>query len=276
MKPNSTTTSLADIPAIILCGGQGTRLREETEFIPKPMVDIGGRPIMWHIMKHYYEAGVRNFYLCLGYKGGIIKNYFLDYRYRDINFSIDFSHHGPIRGSGVEFLDERKIEDWRVNLIETGADSQTASRINRVLPYLNSQTFFVTYGDGLSNVDLHALLQCHQSGGRLATLTAVRPSSRFGELKLEDGKVTNFQEKPQISAGWINGGFQVFERAAFDQVDPTRDDVVLETDVLQQLAEDHQLSVYEHDGFWQAMDTYRETQMLRDMWAKGHSPWKTW
>jgi glucose-1-phosphate cytidylyltransferase len=181
----------------------------------------------------------------------------------------------PVRGSGVEFLDERKIEDWRVNLIETGAESQTASRISRVLPYLKNQTFFVTYGDGLSNVDLHALLQCHQSGGRLATLTGGSPFIPLWRAEVGGWKVTNFQEKPQISAGWINGGFQVFERAAFDQVDPSRDDVVLETDVLQQLAEDHQLSVYQHDGFWQAMDTYRETQMLRDMWAKGHSPWKT-
>jgi glucose-1-phosphate cytidylyltransferase len=272
----SPPADLSHVPLIILCGGQGTRLREETEFIPKPMVDIGGRPILWHIMKHYYQFGVRDIYLCLGYKGGIIKNYFLDYRYRDVNFSIDFSQHGPVRGSGIEFLDGLQVEDWRVSLVETGAESQTATRIKRVLNYLKAPRFFVTYGDGLSDVDIAGLLACHQQAGRLATLTAVRPSSRFGELGLVDGRVESFREKPQVSEGWINGGFQVFERAAFDAVDPAVDDVVLETDVLRHLADQQQLSVFEHHGFWQAMDTYREAQLLRDMWARGNPPWRTW
>jgi glucose-1-phosphate cytidylyltransferase len=264
-------TKSADRPdVVILCGGLGTRLREETEFKPKPMVEVGNKPILWHIMKHYHQAGSANFILCLGYKGDVIRDYFLNYRRHNSDFAVDF-------GSGnIETLSNGFDEDWRVVLAETGKETLTGARIRRALRYVRGDTFFATYGDGLSDVDLDALLAHHRQSGKLATVTAVHPSSRYGELAIADGMVKTFAEKPQTTSGWINGGFLVFEKAAFDRVRLEDDSVSLEQGVLEYLAADNQLAVYQHPGFWQCMDTYREMQLLNEMWADGRAPWRTW
>jgi len=261
----------AEAPDVmVLCGGLGTRLREETEFKPKPMVEIGGKPILWHIMKHYHGFGANSFVLCLGYKGDVIRDYFLNYRSHNSDFAVDL-------GSGsVETLSNGFDEDWRVVLAETGRDTLTGSRIRRALRYVRGTTFFATYGDGVADVDLGALLAHHRRSGRLATVTAVHPSSRYGELGIEEGMVKTFCEKPQVTQGWINGGFLVFEKAAFDRVSPELDDVSLEQGVLESLAADGQLAVYQHPGFWQCMDTYREMQLLNELWSSGSAPWKSW
>lgn len=265
------TSSVPPIPeVVILCGGLGTRLREETEFKPKPMVEIGGKPILWHIMKHYHAFGSGSFVLCLGYKGDAIRDYFLNYRSCNSDFAVD------IASGSVETLSNGFDENWRVVLAETGRDTLTGSRIRRALRYVKGDTFFATYGDGVSDVDLAALLAHHRRSGRLATVTAVHPSSRYGELAIEGGVVRTFREKPQVTQGWINGGFLVFEKAAFDRVPTHRDDVSLEQGVLEALAAEGQLAVYQHPGFWQCMDTYREMQMLNEIWAGGAAPWKTW
>jgi len=260
---------LHEMTAVILCGGMGTRLREETEFKPKPMVEIGGRPILWHIMKHYAHFGVRNFVLCLGYRGDVIRDYFLNYQVRNCDFAVD------LRTGGIETLSNGIAEDWRVVLAETGQDTLTGSRLRRVLPYLRGNSFFATYGDGLSDVDLDALLAHHRRSGRAATVTAVHPSSRYGELSIHGGLVKSFHEKPQVTEGWINGGFMVFEHRAFDGLGPT-DNVALETGVLEALARQGELAVYQHDGFWQSMDTYREMCLLNELWANGEAPWRIW
>lgn len=254
---------------MLLCGGLGTRLREETEFKPKPMVEIGGKPILWHIMKHYHGAGSRNFILCLGYKGDVIRDYFVNYRRHHSDFAVDFST------DSVETLSNGYDEDWRVVLAETGAETLTGSRIRKALTYVKGDCFFATYGDGVCDVDLDALLAHHKRSGRLATVTAVHPSSRYGELAIEDGAVRTFREKPQTTEGWINGGFLVFEKKAFDRV-RLDENVSLEQGVLEYLAADNQLSVYQHPGFWQCMDTFREMQLLNEMWSSGKAPWRTW
>lgn len=269
-KIRSATTNLATgLDVMILCGGLGTRLREETEFKPKPMVEIGGKPILWHIMKHYHSYGVRNFILCLGYRGDVIRDYFLNYRRRNSDFTVDFA-----KGS-VEELSNGFDEDWRVTLAETGNDSLTGTRIHRALKYVKGNRFMATYGDGVCNVDLPALVQHHQASGRMATVTAVHPSSRYGELAIKDGAVRTFREKPQVTDGWINGGFFVFERDAFDSVNEA-ENPSLEQGVLEGLAQNNELAVYQHPGFWQCMDTFREMQLLNEMWNKGDAPWKTW
>jgi len=264
-----SSTGIADMTAVILCGGQGTRLREETEFKPKPMVEIGGRPILWHIMKLYRHFGVRNFVLCLGYRGDMIRDYFLNYRLRNSDFAVDL-------GSGaLETLTAGETEDWRVVLAETGAETQTAQRLKRALKFVRSNSFFATYGDGLADVDLNALLAHHRRQRRAASVTAVHPSSRFGELAIGGGLVKSFQEKPQVTEGWINGGFMVFEKRAFDGIGP-EDNLPLEAGVLEMLAQRQELAVYQHGGFWQCMDTYREMCLLNEMWAKGNAPWQVW
>jgi len=262
-------TSLADLSAIILCGGLGTRLREETEFKPKPMVEIGGKPILWHIMKHYRHFDVRNFILCCGYKGDAIRDYFLNYPLYNSDFAIDF------RTGAVETLASASDEDWRIVLAETGADTLTGTRIKRALRYSDRSLFLATYGDGVSDIDLERLLAHHKASGKLATVTAVRPSSRFGELSIENNLVTRFREKPQVTEGWINGGFFVFDKRAFDVVSPV-DNVPLEEAVLERLAAQEQLAVYKHHGFWQSMDTYREMTLLNEMWASDRAPWNIW
>ncbi len=259
----------ADLDALILCGGLGTRLREETEFKPKPMVEIGGFPILWHIMKHYHSFGVRNFILCLGYRGDVIRDYFLNYRRRNSDIAVNL-------GTGaIEELSSGFDEDWRVVLAETGDETLTAQRIARALRYVRGNRFFATYGDGVCNLDLDALLSHHVAHDRLATVTAVHPSSRYGEMSIAAGAVRSFREKPQVTEGWINGGFFVFERKAFDDLSAD-DNVSLEAGILEGLTRRDELAVYQHDGFWQCMDTYREMQLLNAMWAEGAAPWNSW
>jgi glucose-1-phosphate cytidylyltransferase len=258
--------SAAALEAVILCGGQGTRLREETEFKPKPMVEIGGRPILWHIMRRYHKYGVRRFILCLGYKGDLIRDYFLNYRLRQCDVTVN------LRSHAVEVHGEDAAEDWEVVLADTGDDAMTGARIKRALPHVRGEEFFATYGDGVADVDIARLLEAHRAGKRLATVTAVHPSSRYGELDIEKGAVRNFLEKPQVADGWINGGYFVLSRRVFDHVG-TGPEVVLESDVLPPLAQRGQLAAYRHDGFWQCMDTYREMLALNQIWARGDAPW---
>jgi len=251
----------------ILAGGKGTRLAEETEVKPKPMVTIGGRPMLWHIMMHYAHYGHQDFYVALGYKGEIIKRYMVDY----------CSLHGDITvnlGSGqVTSSGNGHQHDWNIHLIETGEETQTGGRIKRLAPYIGNETFMLTWGDGLSNVDLDKLLAFHRSHGRLATITAVRPPARYGRLDLEGDSVARFAEKPQLSEGWINGAYFVLEPAIFDYIEG--DQTSWETGPLEQLAQEGQLMAYRHDSFWQCMDTLREKYILENLWAQG-APWKIW
>ena len=265
----SSASDLRDMSAVILCGGLGTRLREETEIKPKPMVCIGEQPILWHIMKLYRYYGVCHFILCLGYRGDVIRDYFLNYRLYHTDVAID------LETGKIEELQERNLEDWQVVLAETGTRSMTGARIRRSLNYVRGDQFFVTYGDGVANLDIGGLLKTHQEAGRMATVTAVHPSSRFGELALDGRRVSSFKEKPQLHEGWINGGFLVMEKQAFRNT--TDDDaLVLETDLLEDLAQRHELAVYRHEGFWQCMDTIREMQLLNELWQTGAAPWKVW
>jgi glucose-1-phosphate cytidylyltransferase len=256
----------AALDAVILCGGQGTRLREETEFKPKPMVEIGGRPILWHIMRRYHRFGVRRFILCLGYKGDVIRDYFLNYRVRSCDVTVNLRDHS------VKVHDETPEEDWEIVLTDTGDDTMTGGRIKRALKHVRGEHFFATYGDGVADIDIAALLAAHEAGGRLATVTAVHPSSRYGEIDVAHDAVKTFAEKPQVNGGWINGGFFVFARRAFDGVSDAPG-LVLETDVLPPLAARAELSAYQHGGFWQCMDTYREMLALNQIWARGNAPW---
>ncbi|HVP21522.1 MAG TPA: glucose-1-phosphate cytidylyltransferase [Anaerolineaceae bacterium] len=252
---------------VLLAGGLGTRLSEETDMRPKPMVEIGDRPILWHIMKIYAHYCFNDFHIALGYKGEAIKRYFWELNNLSGNLTIQF-------GSGnVERLCE-EIEDWQVHLIDTGLDTQTGGRLQRLKPYLCDATFMLTYGDGVSNVDLADLLRFHRAQGCISTVTAVRPPARFGGLILEGGRAAGFSEKPQIGEGWINGGFFVFEPRIFDYLDG--DATNLEADVLTRLAADGQLAAYQHTGFWQCMDTLREKRLLDHLWKEGNKPWKVW
>jgi len=253
---------------VILAGGLGTRLREETEYRPKPMVQIGGRPLLWHIMKIYSHFGYREFVICLGYKGEMIRDYFLNYETRNRDFTICL-------GSGnIEVHGSHAEEGWRVTMAETGVDTMTGGRIKRVQDYIGRSTFLATYGDGVADVDIKSLVSFHRRRGKLATVSAVRPSSRYGELAIEDGRVTVFREKPQVNEGWINGGFLVLEPGIFDSIDG--DDDSLETGLMPRLVERDQLAVYQHEGFWQCMDTYRETLLLEELWQRNRAPWRVW
>jgi glucose-1-phosphate cytidylyltransferase len=252
---------------VILAGGLGTRLAEETEVKPKPMVEIGGRPILWHIMKHYAHFGLREFYIALGYKGEVIKRYFLDYTRLSGNMTIDLS-----RGK-VETHD-REAEDWVVHLVDTGLHTHTGGRVKRLEPHLRDGTFMVTYGDGVSDLDLGDLLRFHRSHGKVATVTAVRPPARFGGLSFDGDLVARFVEKPQIGEGWINGGFLVLEPGVFEYL--TGDETSLEADTLERLAADRQLAAYQHGRFWQCMDTLRDLRLLESLWQGGNPPWRVW
>ncbi len=243
----------------------GTRLREQTEIRPKPMVEIGGRPILWHIMKIYEAHGHTDFILALGYKGDVIRDYFLNYELRNRDVTVTLGDREMV------LHDPPSEADWRVTLCETGLQSNTGTRLHKLRRYLGDETFLATYGDGVADVDLTALLAYHRSQGRLATVTAVRPSSRFGELAIEDGVVKVFREKPQVHDGWINGGFFVFESGVFEHI--TGDNPSLEQGLLARLAEVGELAVYQHPGFWQCMDTYRELVILEDLWSSGAAPW---
>ena len=252
---------------VILAGGLGTRLAEETEVRPKPMVDIGGRPIIWHIMKIYAHYGHRDFLVALGYKGEDVKRYFLDYRMLTSSFSVSLS-------DGKVATLEADAEDWTVHLIETGLETQTGGRVKRLASRLGNETFMMTYGDGVSDINVNELIAFHRSHNKLATITAVRPPSRFGGLVFDGDSVVEFVEKPQIGEGWINGGFFVFEPGVHDYIDG--DDVIFERGPLEKLASDGQLMAFRHDSFWQPMDTLREVRLLRQMWAEGRAPWKLW
>ncbi len=252
---------------IILCGGLGTRLAEETEVRPKPMVEIGGRPILWHIMKHYGHFGFIEFFVALGYKGEMIKRYFLDYS----SLMSDMTLTLP---AGTLQKHEPQIENWTIHLTDTGLDTMTGGRVARLEPQLGSSTFMVTYGDGVCDLDLRALLAFHRAQGRIATVTAVRPPARFGGIVIEGDRVTEFTEKPQIGEGWINGGFMVFEPEVFRYLDG--DASVLEIDGLERLASDGQLSAFRHTGFWQCMDTLRDKRQLDRQWQDGAAPWRIW
>jgi glucose-1-phosphate cytidylyltransferase len=254
---------------VILAGGLGSRLSEETELRPKPLVEIGGRPILWHILRHYARHGLREFVIALGYKGEAIKRYFLEYRALRSDLTVQLGS-GDVRlHAGTE--DE---EDWTVHLVDTGLHTHTGGRVRRLAPHVREGTFMVTYGDGVSDVDLDALLRFHRAQGRLATLTAVRPPARFGGLVFEGDRVAAFTEKPQIGEGWINGGFLVLEPGVFDYL--TDDRTSLEADAIERLARDGQLAAYRHEGFWQCMDTLRDKRLLEALWAAGQPPWKTW
>lgn len=252
---------------VILAGGLGTRLAEETEVKPKPMVEIGGRPILWHIMKHYAHYGHKEFFIALGYKGEVIKRYFLDYYTLNGSITINLA-------SGEVQSQEKECEDWLVHLIDTGLNTLTGGRVKRLEPWLRDGAFMVTYGDGVSNLDLNQLLRFHRSHGRLATVTAVRPPARFGGLIFDGDLVTEFTEKPQTGEGWINGGFLVFEPGVFDYLEG--DDSSLEGDALERLAADGQLAAYRHEGFWQCMDHLRDVRLLQSLWESGNPPWKVW
>jgi glucose-1-phosphate cytidylyltransferase len=253
---------------VILAGGLGTRLSEETEVRPKPMVEIGGRPILWHILKHYAHHGFREFYIALGYKGEHIKRFFLDYHSMSSNMTLS------LRDGGVAVHGDPQRDDWVVHLIDTGVETNTGGRVKRLEPFISDGPFMLTYGDGVSNVDLRQLYAFHRSHGRLATVTAVRPPSRFGGLVFDGDCVTEFQEKPQIGEGWINGGFMVLEPGIFRHLSSDGDS--LEANALESLARDRQLMAYRHDAFWQCMDTLREVRVLQQLWAQGRAPWKVW
>lgn len=252
---------------VILAGGFGTRLAEETEIKPKPMVEIGGRPILWHIMKHYAAHGFNEFVIALGYKGEFIKRYMLDYYNLSGNITFDLKNRELTSY-------ESRVEDWKVHLIDTGLGTLTGSRVKKLEPWLDGETFMVTYGDGVSNIDLGALLAFHRSSGRLGTVSAVRPPARFGELIFNGDLVAEFSEKPQTGEGWINGGFMVLEPAVL--ADLEGDGVSLEAHLLEQLAAGGQLAAYKHHGFWHCMDTVRDVNLLRGLWDGGTPPWKVW
>jgi glucose-1-phosphate cytidylyltransferase len=250
---------------VILCGGLGTRLSEETQIKPKPMVEIGGRPILWHIMKMYEHHGFNNFMLALGYKGEVIKDYFLTYHARLSDLTVHLK-------SGEVHYSNPTAEDWRVSLIDTGEHTLTGGRLRRLRHHIKSdETFMLTYGDGVSDVDIQALLSFHRAHGRLATVTAVRPSARFGGMHVNDGQVLDFKEKPQSGEGLINGGFFVFEPGIFEYL--SDDSTVLEQSPLECLARDGQLMAYEHSGYWQCMDTIRDRNALQELWETGKAPW---
>ena len=255
---------------VILCGGMGTRLREETEFRPKPMVTIGGRPILWHIMKLYAHYGFCDFVLCLGYRGNMIKEHFLNYEAMNNDFTIELGAQNRIEYHGAH--DEK---NFKVTLVDTGLQSQTGARVKRIEPHITGDAFMVTYGDGVADVDIRKLVEFHRSHGRLATVTTVKPTSRFGILEVdEQGAVTRFAEKPTLD-GWISTGFFVFDRKVFDYLsaDPS---CTLEKEPMEQLTNAGELIAYRHEGCFYAMDTYREFQLLNDLWDNGRAAWKAW
>jgi glucose-1-phosphate cytidylyltransferase len=254
---------------VILCGGLGTRLREETEFRPKPMVPVGNRPILWHIMKFYAHYGFKEFILCLGYKGEVIKDYFRNYQW----FSNDVTLRlGP--SPKITYHSQHDEVDWQVTLLDTGQSTMTGGRVRRALAHVDDDEFLLTYGDGVCNVDVNALIKFHRARKGLATLTAVRPTGRFGELSIEDDRVQSFREKPDNEVGYVNGGFFVLNKKIGDYL--PGDNTIFEFDALPKVAEAGKLNAFRHDGFWQCMDNLREVEVLNKLWEKGDAPWKVW
>ena len=249
---------------ILLAGGFGTRLAEYTNIIPKPMVPIGGKPILWHIMKTYAHFGHKDFYVALGYKAEIIKEYFLNYRSLNADFSIDLA-------TGVILPHQVDPVDWSVTLVDTGEKSMTGGRVKRMQKFIGNETCMLTYGDGVADIDINALLAFHRSHGKLVTVSAVRPAARFGELELDGQRVANFQEKPQLQGGWINGGFFVIEPGFFDMIGG--DETLLEREPLERATQAGELMAYTHQGFWHCMDTKRDHELLDDLWVKGKAVW---
>jgi glucose-1-phosphate cytidylyltransferase len=253
--------------AVILAGGLGTRLQEETNTKPKPMVEIGGQPILWHILNIFSTHGVNEFYIALGYKAEVIKNYFLNYYYLQDDITVRL-HDGSVE------VHNRNSEDWVIHLIHTGNNTQTGGRIKRLQPYLQGEPFFMTYGDGVADIDISKLLAFHQKNKKLATITAVRPPSRFGGMAFNGERVLSFSEKPQIGEGWINGGFFVLEPDVMEYI--PGDQSSWEYEPINKLITENQLVAYQHDGFWQCMDTLRDVRLLETLWAEGKAPWKIW
>ncbi len=258
---------------MILCGGMGTRLREETEYRPKPMVEIGGRPILWHIMKLYAAHGFKEFVLCLGYKGDMIKDYFLNYEVLNNDFTITLG-----AAKKIEFHNAHTEEGWKITFVETGAAAMTGARVLRALPYIRSDHFGLTYGDGVANIDLTAELAFHRAHGCQSTVAAVRAPSRFGEMVIDELEhVSDFREKPDAAPGRINGGFFILKRKGLEQyLQPAGENLVWERQPLECLARNHQLKAFDHGGFWQPMDTYREFELLNELWRSDRAPWKVW
>lgn len=258
---------------VILCGGKGTRLREISETIPKPMVPIGGRPIIWHIMKIYAAHGLKDFVLLLGYKGDVIRDYFLNYAALTSDVTVDLNCTGENRLT----FHHRVSEDWKVTLVDTGREAMTGARLRRARHHLEEDDIFLaTYGDGVGDVDITGLIEYHKSHGKTATLSGMFPPGRFGELDSDDGTVLRFNEKPQVSGGRINGGFFAFNRSFLDYYLDDREDLVLEDEPMRALARDRELKMFEHDGFWMPMDTPREHSLLNSLWDEGRAPWRTW
>jgi glucose-1-phosphate cytidylyltransferase len=252
----------------ILAGGVGSRIQEETELKPKPMVEIGGRPILWHIMKIYAHQGFNDFVVALGYKGDYVKRYMVEYASLEGDLTVG------TRVGRVEMHGNGDRDDWQIALVDTGQTTNKGGRIKRLAPYLGEETFMMTWGDGVSDIDLRRLLEFHRSHGKLATLTAVRPPARFGHIELSGDVVTEFSEKPQAREGWINGAFFVLEPQVLDYIDG--DETEWEKEPLERLAADGQLMAYRHEGYWQCMDTLRERKLLEQLWDSGRAPWKVW
>jgi glucose-1-phosphate cytidylyltransferase len=265
-----SSTPVEEMPVVILCGGMGLRLREETEHVPKPLVQIGEKPILWHIMKIYSHHGFRRFVLCLGYKSHVIKEFFLRYREHVSDFTIEMnSDHQPT------FHDDGADENWIVTCAETGLTTATGARLHRVRHLIDTDTFMFTYGDGIGRVDIRALLHFHHEQGRIGTVTGVHPTSRYGEMRVEGSRAVEFNEKPTLPEGYVSGGFFVFQREFFRYLndDPQ---LFFEREPLQNLARDGELSVFSHDRYWIGMDTYRDFTELNELWATGEAPWKVW
>jgi len=253
---------------VILAGGLGTRISEESHLKPKPMIEIGEKPILWHIMKSYSAYGFNDFIICCGYKQYIIKEYFADYYLHNSNITFDF------RDGNVMEVHSNTAEPWRVTLVDTGLNTMTGGRVKHIREYLGNETFMLTYGDGVSDVNMTALVEFHKSHGKLATITSVRPEGRFGVLDMVGDRVDAFREKDQSDAGWINGGFMVLQPQVVDYINS--DATILEREPLERIAAEEQLMAYKHEGFWQCMDTQRDKQRLEELWESGHAPWRKW
>lgn len=252
---------------VILAGGFGTRLSEETSVLPKPMVEIGGQPILWHIMKMYSSHGYNDFVICLGYKGYIIKEFFMNY------FLLNSDLHVDLENNSIEVLNNN-VDPWKITLVDTGQDTMTGGRLKRIKEYVGDESFFLTYGDGVSDVDFNKLLAFHQSQKVAATLTAVQPPGRYGAFTLESEKISSFREKPKGDSAWINGGFFVLEPEIFDYIE--NDTTIWEREPMEHLAHDGKLAAYKHEKFWQSMDSLRDKKVLEKIWSSGNSPWKKW